>query len=68
MALPSKELPDQALDALIVRERTRIVAPLTDWRDLSMAMRQEGLIRDSAGQRPSATRAFSAEPTPRSTG
>lgn len=68
MALPSKELPDQALDALIVRERTRIVAPLTDWRDLSMAMRQEGLIRDSAGQRQSAPREFSAEPTPRSPG
>ena len=68
MALPSKELPDQALDALIVRERTRIVAPLTDWRDLSMAMRQEGLIRDSAGQRQSAPREFSAEPTPRGPG
>ncbi len=68
MALPSKELPDKALDALITRERTRIVAPLTDWRELSMAMRQEGLIRDSARPRQSAPREFSAEPTPRSPG
>ena len=68
MALPSKELPEQALDALITRERTRIVAPLTDWRDLSMAMRQEGLIRDAAGRRQSAPREYTTEPTPRSPG
>lgn len=49
MALPSKELPDQALDALISRERTRIVAPLTEWRALSMQLRDEGLIRPVAG-------------------
>jgi hypothetical protein len=51
MALPSKELPEQALDALITRERTRVVAPLTEWRDLSMSLRQEGLIHDGAGAR-----------------
>ncbi|HEV2644355.1 MAG TPA: hypothetical protein VGT98_16715 [Candidatus Elarobacter sp.] len=45
MALPSKELPEQALDALIVRERTRIVAPLTEWRALSVQLRDEGIIR-----------------------
>lgn len=49
MALPSKELPEQALDALITRERTRIVAPLTEWRALSMQLRDEGLIRPVAG-------------------
>ena len=55
MALPSKELSEQALDALITRERTRVVAPLTEWRSMSMALRQEGLIHE-AGQR--------AEPAP----
>ena len=45
MGLPSKELSESALDALITRERTRIVAPLTDWRELSLALRQEGVIR-----------------------
>jgi hypothetical protein len=49
MALPSKELPEQALDALIARERTRIVAPLTEWRTLSLQLRDEGLIRPVAG-------------------
>lgn len=69
MALPSKELPDSALDALITREQTRIVAPLTDWRDLSMALRQEGLVRDAAaGRRPSAEREFTVEPRPRGPG
>lgn len=51
MALPSRELPEQALDALITSERTRVVAPLTEWRNLSLSLRQEGLIRDSAGAR-----------------
>jgi hypothetical protein len=52
MALPSKEISEQALDALITRERTRIVAPLTEWRNLSMALRQEGLARGVEGTRP----------------
>lgn len=47
MALPSKELPEQALDALITRERTRVMAPLTEWRTLSASLRQEGLIQGS---------------------
>jgi hypothetical protein len=69
MALPSKELSDSALDALITREQTRIVAPLTEWRDLSLALRQEGLVRDvAAGPRPSAKREFTAEPKPRGPG
>ena len=68
MALPSKELPEPALDALITRERTRIVAPLTDWRELSMAMKQEGLIRDYAGQRAAPKPQFTAEPQPRGPG
>ena len=45
MPLPSKELSEQALDALIVRERTRIVAPLTEWRTLALQLRDEGLLR-----------------------
>lgn len=52
MALPSKELSDRALDALITREQTRIVAPLTEWYSLSKSLKQEGLIRDPAGTRP----------------
>lgn len=44
MSLPSKELSEQALDALIVRERTRIVAPLTEWRSLALQLREEGLL------------------------
>jgi hypothetical protein len=52
MALPSKELPERALDAMITRERTRIVAPLTEWRTLSLSLRQEGLIHDAPGARP----------------
>lgn len=44
MSLPSKELSEQALDALIVRERTRIVAPLTEWRSLALQLRDEGLL------------------------
>jgi len=45
MSLPSKELSEQALDALIARERTRIVAPLTEWRSLALSLRDEGLLR-----------------------
>lgn len=64
MALPFKELPEHALDALITREQTRIVAPLTEWRNLSMSLRQEGLIRDAASERPQADRDY-AEAVPR---
>ncbi len=45
MALPSKELSESALDALIAREQTRIVAPLTEWRTLALQLREEGLLR-----------------------
>lgn len=45
MSLPSKELSEQALDAIIARERTRIVAPLTEWRTLALQLRDEGLLR-----------------------
>jgi len=70
MALPSKELSERGLDALITREQTRIVAPLTEWHNLSMSLRQEGLIRDSAGERPRAERTYtpSAEPVRRGSG
>jgi hypothetical protein len=69
MALPSKELPEQALDALIARERTRIVAPLTEWRSLAVSLQQEGLIHDPAGGnargsargRPASDRDYTAE-------
>lgn len=44
MSLPSKELSEQALDTLIARERTRIVAPLTEWHSLAVALRDEGLL------------------------
>jgi hypothetical protein len=44
MSLPFKELPDSALNALIERERTRVVAPLTEWRTLSLQLRDEGLL------------------------
>jgi len=68
MSLPSKELSDSALDALIARERTRVVAPLTEWRALSAQLRDEGLIRASAESRPDTTFAppYTAEPKPRS--
>src|SRR6185312_15170273 len=62
MALPSKELSEQALDALITREQTRVVAPLTEWRSLSMSLRQEGLIHDASTARQSAQREYVAEP------
>lgn len=55
MSLPSKELSDSALDALIARERTRVVAPLTEWRALSAQLRDEGLIRTSAESRAETT-------------
>lgn len=45
MSLPSKELSEQALDTLIARERTRIVAPLTEWHSLAVALHDEGLLR-----------------------
>lgn len=63
MGLPSKELPESALDALIVRERTRIVAPLTEWRTLSVALNQEGLIRAPGAGAPYAEKAYE-EPRP----
>lgn len=65
MALPSRELSEQALDALITREQTRIVAPLTEWRNLSMSLRQEGLIHDAAGARSQPEREYTGEPTQR---
>jgi len=70
MALPSKELSERGLDALITREQTRVVAPLTEWHNLSMSLRQEGLIRDSAGERPRPERPYtpSAEPVRRGSG
>ncbi len=49
MALPSKELSESALDALIAREQTRIVAPLTEWRTLALQLRDEGLLRTAGG-------------------
>ena len=64
MALPVKELPEQALDALITRERTRIVAPLTEWRNLSLSLRQEGLIHDSASSDRRPERDYATEPAP----
>ena len=70
MALPSKELSERGLDALITREQTRVVAPLTEWHNLSMSLRQEGLIRDSAGERPRPERPYtpSVEPVRRGSG
>ncbi|MEO7043162.1 MAG: hypothetical protein ABI035_12945 [Gemmatimonadaceae bacterium] len=64
MALPSKELSERGLDALITREQTRVVAPLTEWHNLSMSLRQEGIIRDSAGERPRAERQYTPTPEP----
>lgn len=68
MALPSKELSDRALDALITREQTRIVAPLTEWYSLSKSLKQEGLIRDPAGTRPVPEPAYVEERRPRDNG
>ncbi len=62
MSLPSKELPEQAFDALVTRERTRVVAPLTEWQQLSMALRQEGLLSDAASRRPEAAREYAPPP------
>ena len=64
MPLPSKELSEQALDALIVRERTRIVAPLTEWRSLALQLRDEGLLRAPGDPRGART---DAPPQPRVT-
>lgn len=66
MSLPSKELSEQALDALIVRERTRIVAPLTEWRSLALQLRDEGLLRASGDPRAGQTYA-GAQAAPRVT-
>ena len=61
MALPSKELSEQALDALITREQTRVVAPLTEWRALSLALQQEGLVHGYTAPK-SPPREYVAEP------
>jgi hypothetical protein len=68
MSLPSKELSESALDALIARERTRVVAPLTEWRTLSAQLRDEGLIHGSAhsAPEPTFTPSYTAAPRPRS--
>lgn len=60
MALPSKELSESALDALIAREQKRIVAPLTEWRTLALQLREEGLLRapGAGGAGASATPAY----------
>lgn len=63
MSLPSKELSEQALDTLIARERTRIVAPLTEWHSLAVALHDEGLLR-APGAYESA-RPAAAAPMPR---
>ncbi len=63
MALPSRELSEQALDSLIASERTRIVAPLTEWRTLATALQQEGIIR-APSQRETAYDAGFASPVP----
>lgn len=47
MALPSRELTEAQLDALAARERTRIVAPLTEWHTLALQLREEGIVRGS---------------------
>ncbi len=58
MALPSKELSESALDALIAPERTRIVAPLTEWRSLALQLREEGLLRTGTADPNAAGRGF----------
>lgn len=68
MALPSREISERELDALITREQTRVVAPLTEWHGLSAALRQEGLVRDAASARPRAESTYTAEPTARGGG
>lgn len=45
----TRQLTEEALDALIARERTRVVAPLTEWRTLSAQLRSEGLMRGAPG-------------------
>jgi hypothetical protein len=54
MSLPSNPLSDAALDALISKERTRVVAPLTEWRVLSDQLRNEGIIRSGMGEQTNA--------------
>jgi hypothetical protein len=65
MALPSKELPERAFDTLVAHERTRVVAPLTEWRTLSHSLKQEGLIHDFDASRTRPERDYSAESLPR---
>jgi hypothetical protein len=55
MALPFKELSESALDALITRERTRVVAPLTEWHTLSAQLAAEGVLRPAASSSSSST-------------
>lgn len=47
MPHPSNQLPDEAFDALIARERAHVSPPLTEWRTLAAQLREEGLIRAS---------------------
>lgn len=68
MSLPSKELSEQGLDVLITREKTRVVAPLTEWRSLSMSLRQEGLIHDASTTHKTQPREYVAEPVTPGTG
>ncbi|MGI8507929.1 MAG: hypothetical protein ACR2MQ_01235 [Gemmatimonadaceae bacterium] len=58
MALPSKELSEAALDALVAREQTRIVAPLTEWRTLALQLREEGLLRAPGSEGAPASAAY----------
>lgn len=68
MALPSKELSESALDALIAREQTRIVAPLTEWRTLALQLREEGLLRDAVGSDEAGLKPRPTAPTRRTAG
>jgi hypothetical protein len=40
-------LSEEQLDQLIDQERTRVQAPLNDWRTIAARAREEGLIRES---------------------
>lgn len=44
-------LSENALNDLVARERKRDAPPLTNWGSLSVQLRAEGLIRDSAASR-----------------
>jgi hypothetical protein len=63
MSLPYKELSEAGLDALIESERKRVVAPLTEWRTLSMALKEEGLIRTPMSE--TFEQSFDQSPRPR---